>query len=320
MTGNIVPVSVLIPTMNRPNALKRTLEGYVNAEYIPSQIVIVDQSVKQDDSIAIKDVLSKINNIMVTYLHQEIPSLTKARNNAFKLATQDIIICSDDDIDVYPDTVKKVYEIMTEDLSVAMIAGLDDNMPTSPSKIGYILGTKSYKNRKIGHVTLSMLGRFPENITKRTDTMWAMGFFFAIRKSLASKWNLHWDENLTEYAYAEDLDYSYRYYKYAKKENYKCIMSSDIHVNHLATKEYRIPSRKSTFMYVLNRFYLIKKHHMGWKADMAFNWCNFWIYIQRKIADNNASDMKDAMNYLKKHKKEIMKGIFSYSNERQEGI
>ena len=318
MSGKIVPVSVLIPTMNRPNALKRTLDGYLNAECIPCQIVIVDQSVNESDSVAIKKILSEINDVEIIYLYQENPSLTKARNNAFKLATQEIIICSDDDIDVYSDTVKKVYRLMSNDSALAMIAGLDDNMSTKQSKIGYIFGTKSYKNRKIGHVTLSMLGRFPECVEKRTDTMWAMGFFFVIRKSLANKWKLQWDENLTEYAYAEDLDYSYGYYKNAKKEKYECIMSSDIHVKHLATKEYRIPSRKSTFMYVLNRFYLSKKHCMGWKSETAVVWCNFWIYMQRKIADNNAKDMKEAINYLKNHKKEVEKGIFSYGDSKQE--
>ena len=41
---NILPVSVLIPTMNRPKALKRTLLTYVNANAIPAQFVIVDQT------------------------------------------------------------------------------------------------------------------------------------------------------------------------------------------------------------------------------------------------------------------------------------
>lgn len=314
MSENSVPVSVLIPTMNRPHALKRTLDGYLNAEFTPSQIVIVDQSVNETDSVAIKKILSNINGIEIIYVHQEVPSLTKARNNAFKLATQEIIICSDDDIDVYSDTVKRVYDLMKNDSSVAMIAGLDDNMSMKQSKVGYIFGTKSYKNRKIGHVTFSMLGRFPENVSKKTNTMWAMGFFFVIRRSLASKWKLQWDEKLTEYAYAEDLDYSYGYYKKAKEERYECIMSSDIHVKHLASKEYRVTNRKSTFMYVLNRFYLSKKHCMGWKSEIAFNWCNFWIYIQRKVTNNNAEDMKEAMIYLRNHKKEVEQGVFSYGN------
>jgi hypothetical protein len=157
-----------------------------------------------------------------------------------------------------------------------------------------------------------MLGRFPNKIGEFTDTMWAMGFFFVIRKSLTEKWKLKWDEKLAGYAYAEDLDFSYSYYKKAKTENLKCIMSDKVHVKHLASQEYRTPSRKSTFMYVLNRAYLSYKHEMGWKSDLAMKWCNLWRYVDKVVRRESAQDMKDAMDYLKVYKKEIRKGEFRY--------
>lgn len=309
MRKNILPVSVLIPTMNRPQALKRTIEGYLNSDYIPSQIVVVDQSETEKDSTIIRELLEKIEEVEIVYFHQEIPSLTMARNNAFHHAKEEIIVCSDDDVDVFPDTIIMVYDLM-KDSSIAMIAGLDDNMPLGKSKIGYLLGTKSFHNRKIGHVTSSMLGRFPNEIREVTNTMWAMGFFFVIRKSLMEKWNLKWDENLTGYAYAEDLDFSYSYYKKAKIEHLKCIMSNRVHVKHLASQEYRTPSRKSTFMYVLHRYYLCKKHAMGVWGFIAIFWCNLWIYIQRRIKGQGDQDMLDAIRYYCKHKKEIYAGKF----------
>ena len=39
-----VKISVVIPTMNRWNTLKETLESYVSADVLPAQIVIVDQT------------------------------------------------------------------------------------------------------------------------------------------------------------------------------------------------------------------------------------------------------------------------------------
>lgn len=312
MMDNIkLPISVLIPTMNRPKALERTLKKYLSAKCIPSQIVIVDQS---EDTFQrqIKQIVEKYEGItFIEYVYQEPPSLTKARNNAVACAKEEIIICSDDDIDVYEDTLKKVYEIMCNK-KIAMISGIDDNMAKSSSKVGYFLGTKSFFNRKKGHVTLSVLGRFPDEITESTKTMWAMGFFFVIRKSLVERWHIKWDEKLIGYAYAEDLDFSYNYYKYAKAEKFECIMSSLVHVKHLASQEFRTPSRKSTYMYVLNRAYLSYKHQMGWKSEVAMKWCNFWIYFDRKIKNNYPQDMKDAMKYLKSHRKEIRKGEFNF--------
>lgn len=314
MKKNVLPVSVLIPTMNRPQALKRTIEGYLNADYIPSQIVVVDQSETEKDSTLIWELLKKIEEVEAVYFYQEIPSLTMARNNAFRHAKEEIIVCSDDDIDVFPDTIFKVYNMM-KDSSIAMIAGLDDNMPLGKSKIGYLLGTKSFVNRKKGHVTASMLGRYPESVGDRTETMWAMGFFFVIRQSLVEKWQLEWDKKLKGYAYAEDLDFSYGYYKKAQKENLNCIMSNQIHVKHLASQEYRTPSRKSTYMYVLHRAYLSEKHHMGWKSQIAMGWCNFWIYLQRRIISDGYEDMRDAIKYLRKHKIEVINGVFNYVDE-----
>ena len=309
MGKNILPISVLIPTMNRPQALKRTVENYLAADYIPSQIVVIDQSESEDHIEENRKLLSQVSEIETIYYHQKKPSLTMARNIAFGFAKEEIVICSDGDVDVYSDTVKNVFGIM-ENESISMIAGWDDNMLQGHSKIGYLIGTKSYVNRNKGHVTYSMFGRFPEKKGISTETMWAMGFFFVIRKSLVNKWKLRWDEKLLGYAYAEDLDFSYNYYKKSKAENKKCIFSENVHVRHLASQEYRTPSRKSTFMYVLHRYYLNEKHNRGMRGRLAIKWCNFWMYIQRKLKKQGDKDMLDAMNYYYKHRKEIEMGKF----------
>ncbi|GFI40415.1 hypothetical protein IMSAGC017_00447 [Thomasclavelia cocleata] len=310
--NNILPISVLIPTMNRPDSLERTLKKYMNSKFIPSQIVVIDQSVEKVVADRNKKVLESIaNEIDFIYIYQKEPSLTKARNNAIKEAVNDIVICSDDDIDVYEDTLINAYSVMS-DSNVVMISGLDDNMPLSETKMGYLLGFKSFKNRHIGHVTNSLLGRFPDRIDNETDTMWAMGFFFVIRKSLVNKWNLQWDEKLTGYAYAEDLDFSYSYYKKAKIENLKCIMTNRVRVKHLASQEFRTPSRKYMFMYVLNRYYLSNKHQMGLKSLISMKISNYIMIIFQKLKSGNPKDLKDAINYLKHHKEEIKKGKFIY--------
>lgn len=310
--NNILPISVLIPTMNRPESLERTLKKYMSAKFVPAQIVVVDQSVKKDVADKNKKVLESIaNEISFQYVYQKEPSLTKARNNALKEASNEIIICSDDDIDVYDNTLENVYLIM-KDLNISMIAGLDDNMKLSSSKIGCLLGFKSLKNIHIGHVTSSMLGKFPDKIENETDTMWAMGFFFVIRKSLVNKWHLEWDEKLIGYAYAEDLDFSYAYYKKAKQENLRCIMTNKVRVLHLASQEFRTPTRKHMFMYVLNRYYLSNKHHMGWKSMISMKLTNNVMALFQKLKGGNSKDLKDAIHYLKYHKEEIKQGKFNF--------
>ncbi len=297
-------ISVLIPTMNRPETLKKTLDSFFSGDVVPTQLVVVDQST-QENADTIKSICEEYSNAKIKYVHQSTPSLTKARNNAYKYATEDIVICSDDDVLIYKDTLKNIVDIM-ERKDIAMIAGIDDYTLCSSTNIGYLFGTKSYKNRKIGHVTLSILGRYPDNVRGEIETQWAMGYFFVIRKSLLDKWNIKWDEKLTSYAYAEDLDFSYNYFKAAKKENLKCVLNEKVHIKHCVSREYRTPSKKSTYMYVINRYYLSFKHNMGFKSRIAMHWTNFGHMLEM-IA--NKEPYKD-MIYAKRDAKMLRKKDF----------
>lgn len=307
-----LPISLLIPTMNRPDSLKRTLSTYFMGDSYPMQLIVVDQSqninTANENKMVVKSFSDKCN---VRYIYQAEPSLTKARNNAFQYATEEIVLCSDDDVDVYKNTLNNVYQIMSDD-KIAMLGGINDNEQAASTNIGYLLGTKSYKNRNIGHVTLSVLGRFPNEIHGQVDTMWTMGFFFAIKKSLKDRWNIEWDENLTSYAYAEDLDFSYSYYKKAQQEGLRCIFSSDVHVKHMVTKEYRTPTKKQCYMYVLNREYIRNKHMKGFKSRLAIQWCDFWRLIERILTRKNPKDFALAMLYSQWNKEKVWKGQFPY--------
>ena len=298
--------------MNRPDSLDRTLNHIAKANDIPQQIIVVDQS--QDSNIRNQnEAVLKSYDVVESkiYLYQSIPSLTKARNNGFAKAENEIIICSDDDVDVPVDIFTNIAFLMNDE-NIAMVAAIDELTQQSKTSIGYFLGTKSYFNRNIGHVTWSILSRYPDNIGSRIETQWAQGFFFVIRKSCMERWKIKWDENLSSYAYAEDLDFSFSYYKSAKQEGMLCVIDPDIRVKHLATLEYRVPSAKSTYMYILNRKYLAYKHKMGIRGIICRNWCELWRFIEHIILK------KDAMTFLKaylckfKYGKEINSGILDY--------
>ena len=307
-----LPMSVLIPTMNRSNTLRNTIESYLDADYIPDQIVIIDQSKNESDQNDNENILKELceNKVDYKYVYQKEPSLTKARNTAISFAKNEIIICSDDDIIVYNNTLRYINEIMKRN-DIALIAGIDDNSKVSTSKIGYFFGTKSFSKRNIGHVTKSVLGRYPQKIKGETATEWAMGYFFVIRRNLIEKWGIKWDENLIGYAYPEDLDFSYWYCRCAKHENYKSILNENVRVKHMVSTEYRIPTKNNTYMYVINRLYLSYKYKMGFMSRMAQNWCNFWMLINKFIKKENYKDMLAAMRIARKYKAQIAKGELS---------
>lgn len=308
----ILPISVIIPTMNRPESLDRTLKSISEVSDLPQQIVVVDQSCEASVQDSNRRILQKYSCFSSkVYEYQHIASLTKARNLGCLRAVNDILVFSDDDVDVPSDIFTNVVCLM-QDTKIAMIAGIDELTQRSKTNIGYFLGTKSYKNRKIGHVTLSMLGRYPDNIHGEVPTQWAQGYFFVVRKSLLEKWNVRWDENLTSYAYAEDLDFSYSYYKYANAEGLRCILDSRVSVKHLATLEYRVPSAKSIYMYIINRKYLAYKHKMGIKGIIARNWCEWWRLVQKVITGQNPKIFWKAYLCKFKYGTEIISGNLDY--------
>ena len=282
-------ISVIIPTMNRPKTLERTLASYAAGKETPDQIIVVDQSETMDTRHAVE---SLCGHFGAEYLYRDVPSSAAARNAGQRAAKQDIVIFSDDDIDVYPDTLGNVRDIMSRE-GVALIAGIDDLTGVSRTNIGYLLGTKSYRKRKIGHVTASVLGRYPDQVQGEIDTEWAMGFFFVVRKSLAEEWNLEWDERLISYAYAEDLDFSWRYCSRARETGLKCVLSDRVRVRHLASREYRIPSRKSTYMYAIHRRYISDKNHIG--SRLAMGWCDFWRIVERAVKRENPGELINAI-------------------------
>ena len=302
-----LPISVLIPTMNRPLALERTLRTYLEADCLPAQIVIVDQTTDKEMRARISELAQSTSETEITYVFQDMPSTTLSRNKAIDLATQDILIFSDDDVDVANDTLRSVYDLM-ENGNIAMVAGMSGNEGAKSSS-GYLFGTKSFRKRHIGHVTRSMLGRFPQQaVVGEVDTEWAMGFFFAVRKSLLEKWGICWDENLTGYAYGEDLDFSHRYYKKAKENGLRCILSDRVQVLHRVSSEYRTPSRKATFLYVVNRLYFSHKLHMGPGSRLWMKWTNFSMSMLRMLRKENTKDMRDARRFARAHRALIKAG------------
>ena len=105
----------------------------------------------------------------------------------------------------------------------------------------------------------SMRGRYAVGITNKVPTEWAMGYFFSVKKSLCDKCTIQFDENLKRYAYAEDLDFSIRYCEKAKIGGRACILNPEIYVDHLASKEWRTPSKEATLYAIANRRYLSYK-------------------------------------------------------------
>lgn len=307
-------ISVIIPTYNRPQSLDRTLEGIYKSKVKPKEVVIIDQSEDENIHKAYDDVINKYtdSNISIVYFRLKPASLTAARNEGARIAKEEIFICMDDDVDIDEGLIGKIEDIMS-DKNIALIAGLDKLSTEGEDKFtSYFFCTKDKKKSGTGYVTKSILGRYPmaSEIKKETPTEWAMGYFFVVRKSLIDKFDIRWDENLKGYAYAEDLDFSVRYCRRAKETGYKCIISPQIIVEHLASKEYRIEKEEHIYKYIANREYIYNKIYKDEFSRFGMYWTNFWMLVFRLVKRNNAKIFLKAMCLVGKNRNNVDKGIF----------
>lgn len=305
-----MPISIIIPTYNRINSLTRTLEYISSSSLLPQEVIVVDQTTEKALADRIHELCDK-QQFNTIYLHQNEPSLTKARNRGIEIASNEIIIFMDDDVDVQPHTLYNIIKLF-EDHGLAMVGGFNSWSPLQNSVIGYFFGKSSFIKRNIGHVTQAVYGRFPLQKGPNISTEWAMGFFFAVRKSCLQRWELRFDELLRYYAYAEDLDFTYAYYKRAKEEGLRCIMSDLAEVTHNCSQEYRTPTYSTTFMQVLHREYLRNKHFHNLTSRLLCAWSDFGDFVFRMLRKEKPMTVLRARRFLSKYRKDIKRGDFHY--------
>ena len=303
-------VSIIIPTLNRASSLARTLGFISKSSILPDEVIIIDQS-PIDTAEKIKE-LCDSQTLKIKYIHVTEPSSSKSRNIGLELCKNDIAIFMDDDVDIGIDTIRNIL-ILFRDNSISMVGGIDSGSP--PKKLSLpslIFFRSSFFKRYKGHVSMAGYGVFPQNPQEKTPTEWAMGFFFAIRKSLAQKWGLKFDENLKYYAYAEDLDFTYRYFLKSREENLKCIMSTAATVLHNISREYRLPSRQRTFIEICHRRYLMARHGNTILRQLIMLWSDIGAALMRAKRGEPTSDVFKAIAFAIKYRRDIKKGVFHY--------
>jgi GT2 family glycosyltransferase len=107
-----LPASVIIPSRGRPDLLADTVASILAGDEVPSEIVVVDQSVAENRHLA--EAASTVR-----YVHRpDLVGVSAARNEACAVAREPVLVFTDDDVLVESDWLRTVVQSVLDEPSV----------------------------------------------------------------------------------------------------------------------------------------------------------------------------------------------------------
>lgn len=260
----VLPISLVIPTYHRPRSLANTVRSYLEADALPAEVIVVDQS---PEPVRLAD-LPCDPRVRLRLVREGVACTPRARNRGVRLAEHDVVLFSDDDLLVRPDSLDTLWRSM-ERPEVALASTLvsefnplfSEVRRSSPLRAvgGVLMGVRRPFGRGFYVVKASMRGSYARSMRGVQPAEWASGCFFCVRKSLMEAWDCWFDERLARYATAEDLDFTLRYCRLARRQGLETLIDPAIYANHLRSEEWRMPRAQAARYFVANHRYISAK-------------------------------------------------------------
>lgn len=183
-------VTIVIPTYNSSCYILDTLKGLENQKYDNYEIVIVNDG-SRDNTIELLERAARINP-RINIVNKDNGGVSSARNSGIRAAKGEFISFLDDDDNLSPDFLTKMYSKQKETNADAIYCGFNGYYSKDPVR---------YKNIPSNFLDGSLLINFLNKEIK-----FHIGCLF-IKKSFIEENNLFFDESIK---IGEDLHYIYR--------------------------------------------------------------------------------------------------------------
>jgi len=242
--------SVVIPTLGRPEILRRTLESLAACDPAPSEVIVVDG----DGGRTAEPVVTGVGAGRPGWSYLTGPrGSSHQRNTGIDAAEGDVIVFCDDDVTYDPG----VFAVLEEAYTDPAVVGAT---PKVIEAADHKLGRKESRFRRLlpgggaeGTFTRYGYPNYLVDVDAPRDVEFMPGCFMSARIEAARR--IRFDEHLTEYGLLEDEDFSYRLTRAGR-----VVYLPQVTIHHLktgfATHDKRAFSRKV----VVNRSYLFKKN------------------------------------------------------------
>ena len=273
-------ISLIIPTYNRVDDLRVTLEAIKPHIAKLREIIVVDQSTN-DLTKKLVDSLRKKN---IIYVRSDVPALTIARNKGVRAASRSsrLILFIDDDVSLDKDYFDEMVRVFNEHPNALGVGGYylapgmcEGKFERVVRKLFFI----EHHARNSARVLSAYGAVYPSELDSTIVAQWVPGFNMAFKKEVFSK--IEFDEKLRRYSLAEDFDFTYRVHTSRPGSLYLTPFAKLIH--RVSSIE-RYPAKRISYMNQAHHFYLnYKNFNKTAKEAAIFLWAVFGITLLRTV-------------------------------------
>ena len=263
--------SVVIPTMNRPEPLRRTLESLRDADPRPAEAFVIDSSQEG----AARETVEAFRDgpVPLTYIHTE-PSLTRQRNIGIDETSGDVVVFLDDDVRLPSDLFAKLERAYADPTVVGATGWVTEPQPIRAGGPASLLRRFAVdgSRKHAGRFTRYGYPRYVVAEDTVDEVEFMPGCFMSARRQLAAQ--VRFDENLGAYALAEDEDFSYRL-----SQRGRLLYLHDVVVVHDKMGFRSYDSRSLGRLVVKNRAYLFRKNF----PQTPLARLQFWLLLMKLV-------------------------------------
>ncbi|MBF0327749.1 MAG: glycosyltransferase family 2 protein [Nitrospirae bacterium] len=271
----MLTASIIIPTYNRPDDLKKCIESILVQTVIPYEVIVVDDG--NLDRLPFEEECRK-SGIKYIYHKKKIRGLTASRNSGIKLATGDIIFFLDDDVILFPDYVEEILRVYEGDQK-EIVGGVGGEIAnpkpiTSVQKIRRIfniifLVSGFHEGKVLPSGFCTNYGTTGSPIHEWTEVDFLSGGVCSFRKQVFQDFSFD-SEMFRNYAMGEDKEFSYRV-----ANKYKLIYTPKARLLHMESPKMSPDNFKEGQMFINFTYIFFIKY----VKKSIFNWLLFYYAL-----------------------------------------
>jgi GT2 family glycosyltransferase len=218
-----VKISVIICTRDRPDTIGQALESVCQCDFDSFDVHIMDQSTNTKTREVVEELTKRFaSTCTIVYHHLDKAGLSRAYNAGLRVATSEIVACTDDDVIVPSDWLRQIERAFASDPELGLLYGQ------------VLIPASLVQAEKEGLIVPSLPIARRERIYKRGFRVFGMGANMAMRKSTHALVG-GFDEALGgggPLRSSQDFDFAYRVFRAGKA----ILLAPEVKVDHYGTR------------------------------------------------------------------------------------